>query len=461
MNTEDQKLSTPKKRNSGEAKKWIKRLITLAVLGGLGWGGWYGYQTWQESNKPPIHFKTSKVEQRDFQITIEATGTLEPEDLIDVGARVGGEIIEFGTDLDNKEVNDSSLVKKGQILARIDDVLIQSDLKEAEATVSQAKAGISLAEADLENAKIQYEQTQRDRQRAEKLGPSEALARVTYENYITSERSAKASIAVKEASVEQAKANLIKAEATLQRQKRNLSYTSIVSPVDGVVIKRVVNIGQTVNAGMNTPSLFLVAPDLSKMKIWAAVNEADIGSISPGQDVVFEVDAFSDRKFTGVVDKIRLNATMSSNVVTYIVEVLVPNKDKTLIPYLTANTQFIVKTFKDALVVPNTALRWEPDEMLISPNAGEPTPNAQYVWVQEDNFVKPIAVKVKENNGSLSVVESDGLKDGMRIITGLAEAPEGGMGSNTAASNEAVNPFAPKFPKRNAKKTTPSGGRPH
>lgn len=452
MKTEEQKAPQYKLRSSGVGKIWIKRLITLIVLAGVVWGGWYGYGVWKENHKEPVHFKTVKVDQKEFQVTIEATGTLEPEEQIDVGARVSGEIIEFGKDTNGKEVDYSSYVKKGQVLARIDDVLIKSDLKEAEASVSQSRAAIAQAKADLENAKIQYEQAQRDRQRAEKLGPSEALARVTYENYITTERANKVAIDLKEASLQQAEANLVKAEATLQREQRNLSYTTIVSPVDGAIIKRVVNIGQTVNAGMNTPSLFVVATDLSMMKIWAAVNEADIGAIKAGQEVIFTVDAFPNQKFTGTVDKVRLNATMSSNVVTYIVEIIAPNPDKILLPFLTANTQFIVKEYKDALVIPNTALRWDADEMYISPDAREVDSGSQYVWIPDGNFVKPIPVKVMENNGSSSVIESDQLKKGDKLVIGIAEKPD--AAAESAEASESVNPFAPKFPKRKAKKTT-------
>lgn len=169
-----------------------------------------------------------------------------------------------------------------------------------------------------------------------------------------------------EASLLEAEASLKQAEATLKKEMRNMEYTTISSPVDGVVIKRLVNIGQTVVSSMSASSLFYIATDLSKLKIWAAVNEADIGSIKKGQDVIFTVDAHSGRKFKGTVDKIRLDATMTSNVVTYIVDIDVPNPDKLLIPYLTANVQFIVQDIKNSLLASNAALRFRPDPELLT-----------------------------------------------------------------------------------------------
>lgn len=426
-------------------RKILKFLITILILAALVVGGILGYQAWKDANKIPIVFKFEPVVQKDFEITIEATGTLEPENLIDVGAQVSGIIKEFGKDIEGKTVDYSSNVKKGEVLARIDDVLILSDIKRAKAAVEQANASIAVAEADLEDAKVKYELALNDRNRAEKLGPSEALARNAYDSYVAAEKSAKVAILTKEASIKRAKATLTESEATLEREERNLGYTTIVSPVDGVIVDRVVDIGQTVTSGMNTPSLFLIATDLTTLKIWAAVNEADIGLVKPNQKVVFTVDAFPDQSFTGTVDKIRLNASMTSNVVTYIVEIMVPNPDKILIPYLTANTQFIVKTYENALVVPNTALRWVPEpEYVVS---GTVPPEGERVWVRnEDNLVYPIPVEIIENNGTYSAIKSDQLKDKMDLVTGVIEGKEDKPKAEEGGTTN--NPFAPKMPSR-------------
>ena len=422
-----------------------KRLLITLLLGGLLYGAWEGFLYWKKSTTPPPHYKKEVLKQEDFDVTIEATGTLEPEDLIDVGAQVGGIIQEFGQDAQGKTVDYGSIVKEGEVLARIDDVLVKSDIKKAQAAVSQAQAAIAVAEAELEDSKARYELAQSQKARAERLGPSEALAQSAYETYISNEKAAKANLALKEASIDRAKATLMEAEANLERQDRNLTYTTIVAPVDGTVIARKVNIGQTVVSSMSAPSLFLLAKDLKKLEIWAAVNEADIGLVKEGQEVTYTVDAFPKKTFKGTVQKIRLDATMTSNVVTYIVEVTAPNPDLTLIPFLTANTKFIVRRYPNALTVSNAALKWTPSLENIAPNT--PVPNGDRIWVQEGNFVTPIEVKVKETNGTISVIESSKLKAGMPIIVGMNKT---NMEDSKAAAEgqQTTNPFAPKMPSR-------------
>ncbi len=448
MNADPSPAPAQTYRPAGKSGRTMKRLITPVVLLALIAGGWYGYTEWQSSRQAPVHFKTDLVEKQDFHLTIEATGTLEPEEKIDVGAQVSGKIMEFGKDVNGKTVDYSSVVKEGQLLARIDDVPTKIDVKKAQAAVEQAKANVSLAKAELEDAKVKHELADRERKRAEKLGPSEALSGSAYDTYITNEKSARATLKIREASLEQANANLMAAEASLEKENRNLEYPTIVSPVDGVIIDRVVDIGQTVNAGMNTPSLFIIAKDLKKLKIWAAVNEADIALVKAGQDVIYTVDAFPNREFRGTVEKVRLNATMSSNVVTYIVEINAPNPDEDLLPYMTTTTQFIVKNWKDALVVPNTALRWTPSPELVVP--GTTPPQGERVWIREGNLVKPVSVTVEETNGTLSVVHGEGLRDGLEIVTGIDKAPDQAMASGP---QEATNPFMPKMPKRKKAKS--------
>lgn len=423
-------------------KRLLKKIISLTILLGLLVGAWFGYQYWVEKNTPKINFRTTKITERPFEHVIEATGTLEPEDLIDVGAQVGGRIIEFGKDTRGREVDYGSVVKEGDVLARIDDVLILSDIARAEASVASAKANIALSEASLEDARIKHELAKAEKERAEQLGAkSEALAKSAYDTYITAEKSARVAIQTQEASLARAKAALIESQATLEREQRNLSYTKIISPVDGIIIDRRVNIGQTVVSSMSAPSLFLIAKDLSKLQIWVAVNEADISLVKEGQDVVFTVDAFQGREFKGTVEKIRLNATMTSNVVTYIVEVSAPNPDKTLLPYLTANTKFIVKRWDKALVVSNAALRWAPELDMVAP--GTPVPKGSRVWVKEGEHVRPLDVEVVQNNGTLSIITGPDIKDGLEVVSGI-ELPV----AEATNTGETTNPFAPKMPRR-------------
>lgn len=271
-------------------------------------------------------------------------------------------------------------------------------------------------------------------------------------------------MAVAEASLLEAEASLKQAEATLKKEMRNMEYTTISSPVDGVVIKRLVNIGQTVVSSMSASSLFYIATDLSKLKIWAAVNEADIGSIKKGQDVIFTVDAHSGRKFKGTVDKIRLDATMTSNVVTYIVDIDVPNPDKLLIPYLTANVQFIVQDIKNSLLASNAALRFRPDPELLTaeqkaafeemlPELAAPVQKGEekkaVIWELRDNVLYPHLVTKGESNGMLTPVQGKTLREGMEIVsTAQVLNRSGNSGDGTSASAGGENPFAPKMPPR-------------
>ena len=368
----------------------------------------------------------------------------------------GGNGIDIGKDLDGKVVDYSSPVKAGQMLAEIDKLPVQLDVQRAEASKAQAIAGIARAKADIQQAKAKHQQARLDRERAEKLGPGDALSKSSYDQYIADEETARANVAVAEASLQEAEASLKQAEAALKKEMRNLEYTTIQSPVDGVVVKRLVNIGQTVVSSMSASSLFYIATDLSKLKIWAAVNEADIGSIRKGQEVLFTVDAFSGRKFKGTVDKIRLDATMTSNVVTYIVDIDVPNPDKLLIPYLTANVQFVVEDIRDAFLVSNAALRFRPETELVSaeqkaafermqPELAAPAQNGQkkkaVVWELRDNLLYPHLVTRGESNGMLTAITGETLREGMEIVSTAQILNRSGNsedGASASASGETV-----------------------
>ena len=273
---------------------------------------------WYHHSRPDdaAVYQTAKVARGDLAVTISATGTVEPEEVVDVGAQVAGQILSFGQDVDGQPVDYGSKVAKGTVLARIDPSLYTAEEANVLAQVQAAQAGLQRAQADLVQYQAKLRQAQRDWQRAEKLGPSEALARVSYDAYRSAYETAKANLAVGQAAIEQARAGLAQSQALLSRAKRNLDYCTIVSPVDGVIIDRRVNIGQTVVASLNAPSLFLIAKDLTRMQVLVAVNEADIGRIHPGQPVTFTVDAFPGQAFQGTVGKVRLNAAMTQNVVT-------------------------------------------------------------------------------------------------------------------------------------------------
>jgi HlyD family secretion protein len=407
-------------------------------------------------------FKTAQVKRGDLQATISATGTVEPEEVVDIGAQVAGRIVTFGKDKNGEEVDYGSVVEAGMVLARIDDALYAADAASAKAQLAQAKAAVQKAQADLGQMKAKLVQTENDWARARKLGPSDALSQTDFDAARSAYEVAKANLAVGKAAIAQAQGTVAQSEAVLKRALQNLSYCTIVSPVKGVIIDRRVNIGQTVVASLNAPSLFLLAKDLKRLQVWVSVNEADIGHIKPGQAVTFTVDAYPGEVFSGEVGKVRLNATMTQNVVTYTVEIITDNSSGKLLPYLTANVNFIVGEAKNVLLVPNAALRWTPKlsqvaaEFRGSPKkakgtqvkpaamAGKEEQARGVVYVPQGTLVRPVYVTLGLNDGSLMEVESSELKEGTLVVVGeMASQP-------AAKPAPGGSPFTPQLLRKSA-----------
>ncbi len=420
-------------------KKSLIILIAVLLLGGL--------VTWRltRSQGKGAAYRTAELKRGDLLISISATGTVEPEEVIDVGAQVAGRIVSFGKDVKGKTVDYGSVVEAGTVLARIDDSLYAADVAQADAQILSSKAGLQRAQADLGQAEQNWK-------RAKQLGPSEALAQSSYEGYEAAYKIALAQVAVSEAAIHQA-------EAVLARARRNLGYCTITSPVKGIIIDRRVNTGQTVVASLNAPSLFLLAKDLTRIQVWVAVNEADIGKIHPGLPVSFTVDAFPGETFLGEVGKIRLNASMTQNVVTYTVEISTDNADGRLLPYLTANIQFQLQKMNNVLQAPNAALRWSPPAKegageggmkkggLERGNKGPASTQVPdngkgkgILWVvDEDQELRQIEVQTGFSDGASTVVEGADLREGMQVVIGI-RLPDSGNGKD-----EAANPFTPKL----------------
>ena len=566
--------------------KLIGIVIWVVVIGALGGGGYFWYT--HASAPAERNYRTAPVKRGQLIASISATGTIEPEEVVDIGAQVAGRINTFGTDKSGKQIDYGSVVEANQVLAQIDASLYQSDLDQAKAQLDIDTAGVTKAQADADTARAKleqaksdeeqfkakvdqaqadllqltskidqtksdlaqvqakFEQAQRDWGRAQKLGPSDALSQESYdafkgvfeaaqgavnssksmitqaEHNVVSQRAviaqATANVASQKSIIAQAAAAVVSSTAAIKqaqgtvahdvagvaRAQQNVDYCTIKSPVKGVIIDRRVNIGQTVVSSLNAPSLFLLAKDLKKMQVWASMNEADIGNIKSGQPVTFTIDAFPGKTFKGTVLKVRLNATMTQNVVTYTIEVETDNSNGTLLPYMTANTQFEVATREDTLMVPNSALRFTPkaDEVAPdvapdedktahehpkksddpaaektadgskpdggTPEGGRPdgmkrdgtkkdgtrragNSNHGKVWIKDGLFLRPIRVRTGITDGTNTevIVKGDELKEDMQLVVGKLVQ---------SSAEEATNPFAPKLGRPRASTTGASSG---
>ncbi len=434
--------------------------LALAILFITGIGSWLFLHEKKETPK----WKFATIKRGDLLVTINATGTVEPEEVIDVGAQVAGKIVSFGRDANGKVVDYGSSVRRGTVLASIDSAIYEAEEEQAQAQVKVAEANVKKTEADIIQLKARLSLAEKDWQRAESLGPSSALSQANYDAYKTAYETSLANIAVGEAALLQAKAGLSQAKAALKRAQRNLGYCTIKSPVNGIIIDRRVNIGQTVVASLNAPSLFLIAKDLKQIQVWVAVNEADIGKIHPGLPVSFTVDAFAGETFHGTVGKIRLNASMTQNVVTYLVEIITDNKSGRLLPYLTANVTFELDKKKDVLLVPNATLRWTPEHEMIAPEFRKDMGGGSFkgktktgtktaktgslkeqedIWITDGQYLRPVYVQTGATDGSMTEISGNDVHEGMNVITGLQQSE---------IQTDASNPFVPKFMSKNKKK---------
>jgi HlyD family secretion protein len=431
-------------------------LLLAALFGMLAWY-WLSPRTRQDA------FRKEAVRRGDLVATVSATGTIEPEEVVDIGAQVVGMIKEFGRDLTDSTrlIDYGSAVEEGTVLARIDDSLYRARLDRAVAQVGRAKAQVVQAQADLvraqanlEQSRTKHVQAELDWERARKLLSGRAMSREEYDARQAARGVTRAEVRVNEAAIEQARANklanekaLLSAEAEQREAQKNLDYCVIRSPVKGVIIDRRVNVGQTVVSSLNAPSLFLIARDLKRLQIWASVNEADVGRIRPRQAVRFTVDAFSGEVFRGTVTQVRLNATMTQNVVTYTVVVTTDNSDGKLLPYLTTNARFEIDRRVKTLLVPTAALRWQPLPHQIAPNirdtvAGEQSKQQEgrsdvgTVWVEVKGFVRPIEVKTGLSDGLLTEITAGELREGQLVVVGEVRQTDG---SGT------TNPFTPNI----------------
>jgi len=379
--------------NTGMRRKIAIGLL-LAAVGGA--GIWWAVSPKEMSAAE--RYATTAVERGAITQTVSANGTLNPVVLVSVGSQVSGIVEDIYADFNDK-------VKAGQVLLRLNPALNRAQLEQSEASLASAKSSLELAKANETRSRGLY--------------AKEYVTRQDLDTSIQALKAAEAQVAV--------------AKAQVARDRTNLSYTVVRSPVSGVVVSRDVDVGQTVAASFQTPTLFKIAQDLSKMQIDSSYAEADVGSIRIGQPAEFRVDAFPSRTFHGVVHQVRLNPTTLQNVVTYDVVVSVDNPAKVLLPGMTAYVNITVAQRKDALLVPNAALRFHPSDASLQKGVrkrettqddGQGSGTVGTVYVLENGQPSPVRVMLGITDSRMSEVLGNNLKPGDKVILSDRQAAQ-------------------------------------
>jgi HlyD family secretion protein len=377
-------------------------------------------------------YTTAVVTREDLVDTVEATGTLGAVTTVQVGSQVSGTISSLNADFNSE-------VKKGQVIARLDPSLMQAQVDQADATIVRLQADVDRAQAALEDA-------QQKLNRGRELLKQGLVPKADVDTAESTERQA-------EASLQSAKAQVTQARASLNQNRVNLNHTVITAPVDGIVISRNVDVGQTVAASMSAPTLFVIAKDLTHMQVEASVDEADIGRIRQGEAVTFRVDAYPREVFKGTVSQVRLQPVVVQNVVSYVTVIDVPNPEKKLKPGMTATVTIEIARADDVLTVPNSALRFRPpDSAHQSGTKTRPIATAggarsgveggsfdrgRRVWTLSDGQLQPVRVETGISNGTATAVSGDELREGMTIVTGAVAA-------DSAAPSAGTSPLIPQ-----------------
>lgn len=359
-----------------------------------------------KKKKEEVMFETAKAEMTNIQNSITATGTIEPVTSVTVGTQVSGIVSRLYVDY-------NSVVKKGQVIAELDKTNLISELNNAKANLSSAQSSMNYQLANYNRYKTLYEK-----------------GLVSADEYESANLS-----------YQQSRQQVAQAKESVNKAQTNLGYATITSPIDGVVLSKSVEEGQTVAASFNTPELFTIAQDLTNMRVIADIDEADIGGVIEGQRVVFTVDAFPDDTFEGRVTQVRQQASTESNVVTYEVVISAPNRDLKLKPGLTANVTIYTLEKNNVLTVPSKALRFTPNQMLIGKNQTiEDVKADKKVWIKQGDTFKAVAVETGTTNGMITEI-TKGLPEGTEVLVDFkisnqqVEFPQG---------NQANNPFMPK-----------------
>ena len=358
-----------------------------------------------KKDKNEISFETEKAVVTDIQTSITATGTIEPVTSVTVGTQVSGIVSKLFVDYNSE-------VKKGQVIAELDKTNLMSQLNTARANLSSAQSSLNYQAANYKRYKTLFDK-----------------GLVSADEYETAQLSYR-----------QSKEQVASAREEVQRAQTNLGYATITSPIDGIVLSKSVEEGQTVAASFSTPELFKIAQDLTNMQVVADIDEADIGGVKEGQRVTFTVDAFPDDTFEGKVTQVRQEPTTESNVVTYEVIISAPNKDLKLKPGLTANVTIFTLEKNQVVAIPSKALRFAPNDAILQEGETIEDCEGKYkVWTKQGSVFKAYAVEVGITNGVLTEI-TKGLKVGTEILTDFKL----NNGDATESEEQNTNPFMPK-----------------
>ncbi len=403
-----EQLNSYKKSSSNKKYIWII-LVAIIVLAGF----YYFFIFKNKTTNEQITYNTQKVKKGDLEVTVMATGNLNPTNSVDIGIEVSGTIKEILVDFNDK-------VEIGQVLAKLDTTKLRAQVDSSKASLAVTKANMKEREVNLSSKKLNYERTLKMFKQSKGKYPSQNDvddAKFSYE-------SAKASY---EAAIAQVK----QSEYNLKTDEENLDKAVVKSSIKGIVLNRAVEVGQTVAASMSTPVLFTLAKDLSKMDLVVSIDEADVADIKEGLNVTFNVDAYPTQTFKGKIKQVRYNPIEESGVVTYETVALVDNKDLHLRPGMTASAKIITKEIKDKLLVPNSALRFKPTvktnekvnfvgppkrDIVERKSKSLQGENIRTIYILENNKLKETSVKVLETDGKYSSVESKDLKIDDEIV---------------------------------------------
>lgn len=372
-------------------------------------------------------FQATPIERGDIEDVVGATGILQAVTTVQVGSQVSGTIATLGADF-------NSVVKRDQVIARLDPSLFQARVDQAAANLASARANVERSQAAMADAGPKYARSKELAAQGLVTQSDLDSAKATYDGAVAQNVSDKAAVD--------------QGVAALNQAKLDLSHSIIQAPIDGVVLARNVDVGQTVAASLQAPTLFVIANDLSRMEVNASVDEADIGRVRTGQDVTFRVDAYAGETFAGRVEQIRLQPVTNQNVVTYNTIISVDNASLRLMPGMTATVSVVIAARKDVLRVPSAALRFRPDGFVEAPRSGSPRPAGRTGLVfllGDDGAPQPTKVRLGLSDGRYTEV-LDGLAEGARVVSGA------GVGrAATGAGAASSNPFQPTRPQPRAR----------